>query len=71
MKEPQPVSCHLNVGKNLGSPTLVQSHTVRKAFDVNSFSPHGLIVSFPIEWGGKTIIVDAKVVDAPIDYNFL
>ena len=37
----------------LGSPTLVQSHTVRKAFDGHSFSPHGVIVSFLIEWVTK------------------
>ena len=44
---------------------------MRKAIDGNSFSPHGLIVAFPIETSGKIVIVDVKVVDAPIDYNFL
>ena len=57
--------------KALVSPTLVQSHTVRKAFDGHFFSPHGLIVSRPIEWGSKTITVDVEVVYEPIDYNFL
>ena len=57
--------------KALGSPTLIQSHTVRKVFDGKSLSPHGLIVSFPIEWGNKTIIADVEVVDWPIDHNFL
>ena len=42
-----------------------------KAFDGNSFYPHGLIVSCPIEWGRKIVTVDVEVVDAPIDYNFL
>ena len=28
-------------------------------------------MSFPIEWGGKIVIVDFEVVDVPIDYNFL
>ena len=55
----------------LGSPTLVQSHTVRKAFDGHSLSPHGLIVSFPIKWGNKTVTMDVELVDAPIDFNFL
>ena len=57
--------------KELGSPTLVQSHSMLEAFDVHSFSPHGIIVSCPIEWGGKTVTVDVKVVHAPIDYNFI
>ena len=52
--------------KALGSPTLVQSHTMQKEFYGHSFSPHELIVSCPIERGGKTVIVDV-----PIDYNFL
>ena len=55
----------------LGSPTLVQSHVVRKAFDEHSFYPHGLIISRPIAWGGKIVTVDVEVVYAPIDYNFL
>ena len=57
--------------QELGSPTLVQSHIVQKSFDGHSFSPHGLIGSCVIEWGGKTVIVDIEVVDAPIDYNFV
>ena len=57
--------------KALGSPTLVQSHTMRKEFDGHLFSPRELNVSCPIEWGGKIVIVDGEVVDAPIDYNFL
>ena len=44
---------------------------MRKTFDGHSFSPHGLIVSCPIEWGGKTVTMDVEVVDAPRDYNFL
>ena len=57
--------------KELGSPSLVQSHTVQKSFDVHSFSPHRLIISCPIDWGGKIVTMDVEVVDAPIDYNFL
>ena len=33
----------------LESPTSVQSHTMQKQFDGHSFSPHALIVSYPIE----------------------
>ena len=55
----------------LGSPRLVQSHTVQKEFDGNSFSPHTLIVSFPIKWCGNNVTLDVEVVDAPIDYNII
>ena len=34
--------------KVLGSPTLVQSHTMQNEFDGNCFSPHGLIVACPL-----------------------
>ena len=44
---------------------------MRKAFDGNSFSPHELIVVFPIEWGGKTVTVDVEVVNFPLDYKFM
>ena len=52
--------------KALGSPTLVLSHTVQKASDRHSFSPHELIVSFPFEWGRKIVTIDA-----PTDYSFI
>ena len=55
----------------LGSPTLAASQTVLKAFDGHLFTPHGIITTFPIELGGKTIIVEVKVVNAPLDYNLL
>ena len=55
----------------LGSPTLVQSHTVWKSFDGHPFSPNKIIVAYPIEWGGQTITTDVEVVDVPIDYTFL
>ena len=55
----------------LGSPTLVQSHTMRKAFDGHLFFPHGLIVSFPIEWGGNRVTADVELVYAPIYYKFM
>ena len=42
-----------------------------KAFDGNSFPPHGLITACPTKLGGKTIQVDVEVVDAPIAYNLL
>ena len=42
-----------------------------KAFDGHVFKPHGIIPSFPITLGGKTVIVEVEVVDVPTDYNLL
>ena len=55
----------------LGSPTLAASQTVLKAFDGHMFTPHGILTAFPIGLGGKTIIVEVEVVNAPLDYNLL
>ena len=62
---------YLGCWKALGSPTLKPSQTKLKAFDGDSFLPHGLITACPIELGGKNFQVDVKVVDAPIDCNLL
>ena len=42
----------------LGSPTLAASQTILKAFDGHLFSPHGILATFPIELGGKTVTVE-------------
>jgi hypothetical protein len=42
-------------------------HYVRRSF----FSTHGIIPSFPVQLGGKTVCVEVEVVDAPLDYNLL
>ena len=55
----------------LGSPTLAALQTVLKAFDGHVFSPHGILTTFPIELGGKTVTVEVEVVNAPLDYNLL
>ena len=47
------------------SPTLITS------FDGHSFKPHGIIPSFPMQLGGKTVCVKVEVVDAPLDYTLL
>ena len=38
-----------------------------KLFDGNSFSPHELIIAYPIELVGKAVTLDDEVLDAPID----
>jgi hypothetical protein len=57
--------------KGLKSPTLNKSATMLRAFDGRGFHPHGLLQSLAVQLGGKTVTVDVKVVDAPLDYNLL
>jgi hypothetical protein len=53
--------------KAIGQPELSPSPTLLTAFDGRSFRPHGIIPSFPVQLGGKTVCVEVEVVDAPID----
>jgi hypothetical protein len=55
----------------LSSPTLAASQTILKAFDGHLFTSNGILVAFPIEIGGKIVIVEVEVVNAPLDYNLL
>jgi hypothetical protein len=57
--------------KAIGQPELSPSPTLLTTFDGHSFRPHGIIPSFPIQLGGKTMCVEVEVVDSPIDYNLL
>jgi hypothetical protein len=57
----------LSYWRDLGSPNLVPSTTMLKAFDGRSLKPHGIITAFPFELGGKIVSVKVKVVDAPLD----
>jgi hypothetical protein len=57
--------------KAIGQPILAPSPTLLTAFDGHSFQPHGIVPSFPVQLGGKTVCVEVEVVDAPLDYNLL
>ena len=57
--------------QGLGFPTLDASQTVLKAFDGHMFSPHGILVAFPIELGEKIVTIEVEVVNVPLDYNLL
>jgi hypothetical protein len=57
--------------KAIGQPILSSSPTLLTSFDGHSFRPHGIIPSFPVQLGGKTMCVEVEVVDAPLDYNLL
>jgi hypothetical protein len=57
--------------KAIGQPILSPSPTLLTDFDDHSFRPHGIIPSFPMQLGGKTVCVEVEVVDASLDYNIL
>jgi hypothetical protein len=57
--------------KAIGHPILSPSPTLLTTFDGRSFQPHGIIPSFPVQLGGKTVCVKVDVVDASLDYNLL
>jgi hypothetical protein len=61
----------LNYWKTIGSPTLSKSMTMLITFDGHLFLPQEILPSFLVQLGGKTMEVDVKVVDAPLDYNLL
>jgi hypothetical protein len=61
----------LSCWKAIGQPTLSPSPTLFTAFDGHSFQPHGIIPSFPVQLGGKTVCIEVEVVDAPLNYNLL
>jgi hypothetical protein len=57
--------------KAIVQPVLSPSPTLLTAFDGCLFQQHGIIPSFPVQLGGKTVCVEVEVVDAPLDYNLL
>jgi hypothetical protein len=59
------------VWQKLDSPELVPFSITLRAYDGRPSSPEGLFQNFPIELGGKTILIDIEVIDAPLDYNIL
>ena len=61
----------LSCWQGLGSPEIVPSQSMLKAFDGHVFKPHGIVPSLLVTLGGKTVNVEVEVVDAPIDYNLL
>jgi hypothetical protein len=60
-----------NVWQKLGSPKIVPSAITLRAYDGRPSSPKGLFQNVPVEFRGKTILIDIEVIDAPLDYNIL
>jgi hypothetical protein len=57
--------------KAIGQPILSLFPTLLTSFDGRSFRPHGIIPSFPVKLGGKTMWIEVEVVGASLDYNLL
>jgi hypothetical protein len=60
-----------DIWQKIGSLELVPSTISLRAYDGRPTSPIGLCQNFPIELGGKTILIDIEVIDAQLDYNIL
>ena len=57
--------------KAIFQPIFSASPTLLTTFDGHLFQPHGIIPSFSMQLGGKTMCVEVEVVDASLDYNLL
>jgi hypothetical protein len=57
--------------KAIGQPVLSPSPNSSYYFRRRSFRPHGIIPSFTMQLGGKTVCIEVEVVNAPLDYNIL
>ena len=62
---------YLSCWKGLGSLTLSQCTTMLTSFNGRSFQPHRIIPFIEFQLGGKTVAIDVKVVDVPLNYNLL
>ena len=62
---------YLSCWKGLGSPELSKSVTMLTTFDGRSFKQHRILPSLKFRLGGKTVAIEVKVVDVPLDYNLL
>jgi hypothetical protein len=60
-----------SVWQKLGSPELLPSAIMLQAYDGRSASPEGIFQNVPIELGGKTVLIDIEVIEAPLEYNIL
>jgi hypothetical protein len=57
--------------KASGQLVLSPSPTLLTTFDDRYFKPHGIIPSFLMQLGGKTVCVEVEMGDAPLNYNLL
>jgi hypothetical protein len=46
--------------ESYSSPELIQTNTMLKEFDGHTFKPLGIMPTFPVELGGKTISIEVR-----------
>jgi hypothetical protein len=56
----------LSCWKAVGQPILSPSPTLLTTFDGCSFRLHGIIPSFLVQLGGKTVYIEVEVVDVSL-----
>jgi hypothetical protein len=59
------------VWKKFTSLELLPSAITLRYYDGGPSSPEALFQNVSVELGGKTILIDIEVFDAPLDYNIL
>jgi hypothetical protein len=57
--------------KAIGSPPLIKSHNMLKAFNGSGFKPYGVLPSFSITLEDKMVNVEVELFDVPLNYNLL
>jgi hypothetical protein len=57
--------------KAIGSPPLIESYNTLKAFNGFGFNPYDVLPLLSIMLEAKSVNVEVKVFDAPLDYNLL
>jgi hypothetical protein len=63
--------CQKFVWHKIGSPELISSAITLRAYDGRPSSTKRLFQNVLIKLGGKTILIDIEVINAPLDYNIL
>jgi hypothetical protein len=57
--------------KDIGSPSLTESHNTLKTFNRTGFKPYGVLPTLSIALEGKMVTVEVEVFDALLNYNLL
>ena len=55
----------------MGSPSLLSTASHLLAFDRRTCIALGILAQTPVTLGGKTVLVNFKVIEDPLDFNML
>jgi hypothetical protein len=59
------------IWQKIVSLELIPSSITLRAYGSRPLSPEGLFQNVPVKLGGKTILIDIEVINAPLNYNIL